>query len=198
MTEWQEHQDWERAWWGNCINTFGEETKQITYAHRMGLQMIRLGEHWPVYDLGSKSILDLGGGVVSMLLKTVNGKNLMVVDPILEECPEWVKNRYETAGIRFEDKPAEEFTSDTVYDECWMYNVLQHTKDPELIINNAKAFSKRIRIFEWIDCPPCIGHPHELKEDKLNTWLNGTGTTEYIGGENGCNGRAYYGSMKGN
>lgn len=78
------------------------------------------------------------------------------------------------------------------WDEVWIYNVLQHVEDPELIIKNAQVVSSVIRMFEWIDLPPHEGHPHELKEAELNKWLGGTGTTEWLN-ENNCYGRAYYG-----
>jgi len=32
---WQKAQRWEKDWWGNCTNTFGEETKQLLYANRI-------------------------------------------------------------------------------------------------------------------------------------------------------------------
>lgn len=184
---WTQDQSFESSWWGNCINTFGEETKQITYAHRMGLTVVPDNGHWPVYDMQGKSVVDLGGGPVSMLLKCKNVSGI-VVDPC--NYPDWIKERYKIAGIDYIVKPAEEFYTD-MFDECWIYNVLQHVMDPKKIIENARSFSKVIRIFEWIDLPAHIGHPHELKEEKLNDWLGAKGTTEQMN-ENGCYGKAYY------
>ena len=28
ITEWKKAAEWEREWWGNCVNTLGEEMKQ--------------------------------------------------------------------------------------------------------------------------------------------------------------------------
>lgn len=187
---WNNDQQFEAAWWGTCINTFGEETKQITYAHRMGIAMSPLDGHWPVYDLQGKSVLDIGGGPASMLLKAVNVTNPTVVDPC--PYPEWVKARYETGGIQHIIESGEAFRTAYTYDECWIYNVLQHVQDPEQVIRAAKQCSKTIRLFEWIDLPPHVGHPHELKSDRLDAWLDGTGQVENMN-ENGCNGMAYYG-----
>jgi len=189
--QWEEHQNCERSWWGNCTSTYGEETKQLTYADRMGLVSKSINGKWPQYDMQGKSLLDLGGGPVSILLKTINTSFRTVVDPC--NYPDWIKQRYEAANITYFKCEAENYISTRVYDECWIYNVLQHVQDPEQIIRTAKQYSKLIRIFEWIDIPPHDGHPHELKEHLLNLWLQGKGTIEKFNGENTCYGVAYYG-----
>ncbi len=188
----EEEQKWESDWWGKCLTTFGEETKQITYAHRMGLVIAPHPDwHWPVYDLEGKSVLDIGGGPVSILLKTMNPGRRTVVDPC--SYPEWVHARYKEAGINYVSQTGEDFSFvGNKFDECWIYNCLQHVRDPELIIKNARSHADLIRIFEWIDIPPCAGHPHELKAELLDHWLGGRGTVE-IPGENGCTALAYYG-----
>jgi hypothetical protein len=186
---WQEHQQWENNWWGDCINTFAEETKQITYAHRMGLVNQPDWGHWPRYDLQGKSILDLGGGPASMLLKTVNGDRLTVVDP--GNYPTWCMERYAVAGIDYLRREAEGFVAAAPFDECWIYNCLQHTIDPEEVVAVARKSARVVRLFEWVFIPPCPGHPHELRPELLNAWLGTTGTVEQMN-ENGCNGRAYY------
>lgn len=191
---WVHHQEFEQSWWGNCINTFGEEAKQITYAHRMGLYCINHNGHWPCYDMQGKSVIDLGGGPASMMLKTINASHLSVVDPCV--YPEWVYVRYQAAGIDYYRSPAEEYVPKRHFDECWIYNVLQHVQDPQKIIENAKKYSRVIRLFEWIDLEPHLGHPHELKEARLNSWLGSSGTVEALNGENNCHGKAYYGSFK--
>jgi 2-polyprenyl-3-methyl-5-hydroxy-6-metoxy-1,4-benzoquinol methylase len=193
---WHVEQEWERQWWGTCVNTFAEETKQITYAHRMGLQNVSDGAHWPYYDLEGKSVLDIGGGPVSMLLKTHNASYRKVVDPC--RYPAWVYARYEIAGINWDIAPGENFDLSHTYDEVWIYNVLQHTDDPELIIANAREVAQTIRIFEWIDIPAHPGHPQMLTKVKLDEWLQGDGTVEDFRGnhENGCNQVAYYGVFR--
>lgn len=190
--EWDEHQDFEAGWWGNCVNTYGEETKQLSYAHRMGLKQVNTDGHWPVYDMEGASVLDLGGGPASILLKATNLGRATVVDPC--EYPDWIRQRYTVAGVDYERVPAEQWTSEVTYDECWIYNVLQHVQDPERIIANARASAMIVRIFEWIDLPPHLGHPHELKAASLTSWLGGHGTVEQMN-ENGCVGRAFYGTF---
>lgn len=189
---WDDDQQWESEWWGNCSNTFGEETKQITYAHRMGLINSPYNGRWPEYDLDGKSVLDIGGGPVSMLLKTRNASVRTVVDPCT--YPEWVHARYMEVGIQYVVAPGEQLIIDHIFDEVWIYNVLQHVQDPALIIANAKRSGKLIRLFEWIDFPAHVGHPHELKADLLREWLGGVGHSEHMN-ENGCHGLAFYGTF---
>lgn len=191
---WEEHQDWEAQWWGNCIDTFGEEAKQISYAHRMGLVNKPRGEKWPSYDLEGKSVLDVGGGPVSMLLKCVNPGRMVIVDPCT--YPDWVYHRYEEAGISSLCDPGENIDQLPIgnFDEVWIYNVLQHTQDPAKIIANVKERASTLRIFEWVNIPACPGHPHELKAHLLQQWIDaGYGTVETMTGENNCFGTAFYG-----
>lgn len=144
-------QAFEKAWWGSCANTFGEEAKQITYAHRMGLVVVDDGSgHWPVYDLETKSVCDLGGGPTSMLLKCINGSRLTVVDPC--EYPNWVRQRYQECGIEYVIRGAEHYGVPRMYDECWFYNVLEHTAEAEFIVRAVATKIARVtRVFEWID-----------------------------------------------
>ena len=190
---WQEDQEWERQWWGDCLNTFAEETKQLTYAYKMGLSCYASLGKWPCYDLKGTRVLDIGGGPVSMLLKCENRGRSQVVDPC--KYPNWITYRYLKAGIEYVRDRGENIRTDEQWDEVWIYNVLQHTDDPELIVTNAKNLAPIVRLFEWIDIPPCEGHPQELKEESLNKWLNGTGTVEWLN-ENHCYGKSYYGVFK--
>lgn len=193
MTEWTAAQEYERAWWSDCANTFTEETKQLTYAYKMGLTAYSDGGHWPIYDLGGARVIDIGGGPVSMLLKCANlGPASTVIDPC--PYPDWVDGRYRAAGIDWWAGRGEDVEQGT-FDEAWIYNCLQHTEDPAAIVANARRVAPLIRIFEWIDMEPCDGHPQMLTEAGLNNWLGGVGTTEWLN-ENGCIGRSYYGVFK--
>lgn len=190
---WDQDQEWERDWWGNCANTYAEETKQLTYAHRMGLVNSPRDGMWPVYDLQGKSVLDIGGGPTSMLLRCVNAGTCVVADPC--SYPLWTRQRYADARIVVWECAGEELHHHSIggqFDEVWIYNVLQHTQDPERIIRHAQRAAPVIRIFEWIDIPPHPGHPQELKAEKLDSWLGGAGKVERMS-ENGCVGTAYYG-----
>jgi len=185
MQSWQQAQEFEFNWWGDCLDTIGEEIKQKTYHKKLGLID---------YDLKGKSVIDVGGGPVSLLLKFKNRGFCTVVDPL--NVPSWVKIRYEENHIQFKNKKAEDYKDTYIYDEAWIYNCLQHTENPQKIIKNVLSNARVIRMFEWINTPISDGHIHTLKEDLLNKWLGGEGKVETIN-ENGCIGTCFYGVFKG-
>jgi hypothetical protein len=185
-------QDFEREWWGTCQNTYGEETKQFTYAKYMELMPTHDGTHSPFsFDVMGKSIVDIGGGPSSLLLKCRNLRRGLVADPC--EYPDWVAQRYEASGIEYLRVPGERLVLNDVgtFDEAWVYNVLQHVDDPERVVYNARALAYTVRLFEWIDIPPHEGHPHMLTEENLNAWLGTRGTVGVLKGENECYGTYY-------
>lgn len=185
----QTDQQWEAAWHGNCVNSFGEEAKQLTYARLMGLVNTPLDGKWPVYNLYGSTVIDLGGGPASMLLKCVGGHGL-VVDPC--PYPDWVGERYAAAEIDYAPVKAEGFRLPDRFSECWIYNCLQHVEDPEQVIATARACAYTLRIFEWVEHGTAPGHPHDLHADDLNEWIGGTGQIGVVD-ENGATGLAYWG-----
>lgn len=190
---WADDQRWEAEWWGGCVNSYGEETKQLTYAHRMGIVNEPLDGHWPVYDLGGRSVVDLGGGPASLLLKCTNVRRATVVDPCA--YPEWVAARYKAARIGYVQLAAEDYPPPKRrFDEAWIYNVLQHVRDPLAVIEAAKASARLVRIFEWADTYAAPGHPQVIKPEMFAGWFSG-GRFEQMTGENGCVGLAFYGAF---
>jgi hypothetical protein len=195
MDIWNEAQAWEEDWWGLCLNTYGEEYKQLLYADRMGLKTFHDGKGPYNFNVQERKILDIGGGPVSLLLKCANLKAGKVVEPLA--LPAWVHLRYETAGIEFENIPGETI-DESGWDEVWIYNVLQHTYDPAQIIKNAQAAGKIIRLFEWLDTHQNIGHPQVLSAAILDDCLRGEGKVEVLNGQSNCHGKCYYGIFLGN
>lgn len=185
-------QQWEAAWWGDCTLTFGEEAKQLTYAHRMGLTNTPFEGKWPCYDLDGRSVIDLGGGPVSMLLKTRNATHRTVVDPC--PYPAWVEERYREAGIWLSRQNAEDYWEARLYDEVWIYNVLQHVLDPARVIHTALEHGRLLRIFEWVNTGIDEGHPHTLTQQQLEEWIGAPGTVEHVN-ENGAVGTAFHGAF---
>jgi len=197
MQNWKQAQQWEANWHGDCINSYWEETKQLIYAKKMGLKAQMINGKYPSYNLDNASILDIGGGATSILLKSINIGYCEIIDPL--PMPDWVINRYNSINhLYFINKPAEEYINNTSipFDEAWIYNCLQHTKNPQKVIQIAKKHSKIIRIFEWIENGISDGHIHNLTEKDLNKWLGGNGKIETLN-ENGCKGLSYYGIFKG-
>lgn len=186
-----EHQKFEASFWGNCVNTFCEEQKQYVYAKHMGLELVRTEDKAYGFDLAGKSILDIGGGPISLLLRCINLGDCCVVDPC--PYPEWTKMRYQCMGVQYLPIPGEIVENFPRKDEVWIYNVLQHTEDPEKIIRNAKAIAPVLRIFEWVEVPAHLGHPHELTRESLESWIGQSGNISYFDGDSYCYGKAFHG-----
>lgn len=175
----------EKDYWGDCCNTFDEDQKHYVYGRLMGL----IESHYRFYLPSNSKILDIGGGPSSMLLKRKGLGKGKVVDPI--DYPDWTKQRYAMMDIDVQVGLGEDVT-DTGFDEVWIYNCMQHAVDPEKIINNAKKAAPILRLFEWIDIPAHDGHPHELTEKSLDSWIGQKGHVTQLA-ESGCYGKAYYG-----
>lgn len=187
--------DYEMEFWQDCANTFHEEQKQFVYAVRMGLVPIWDCAHPPTFDLRGRSVIDIGGGPVSLLLKCINRSASVVVDP--GDFPPWVYERYKHCGIDLWKGNAEEIDDDLLsFDEAWIYNVLQHVQDPARVIEVARSHASIVSIFEWIDVPPYPGHPNILTRENLDEWLDGKGFVTELN-ESGAVGRAYYGVFVG-
>lgn len=177
--DWNETQKHEADYWGNCmgLRAWGEFAKQEMYAREMRL-WDDFGDNGELLMQG-RSVLDVGGGPVSMTLRCVGATRLVVVDPCV--WPASVHRRYQKYGIHFVRKPCEEldtvFTDGDQFDEVWIYNVLQHVQDPEKIVRNAlnrlDPVGGRLRIFEWCYIPADECHPHVLTPDGLMNWLAG-------------------------
>jgi hypothetical protein len=165
---------YEMDFWQDCVNTHHEEGKQFVAAKRMGLRADWAVGHPPTYDVQGRSVIDIGGGPVSILLKCSNRGRAVVADPGV--FPDWVLARYEHVGIEYWRTDGEDISGYT-FDEAWIYNVLQHVRDPALVIERARELASTIRIFEWIDIDPYAGHPHLLTEVFLNECLSSPGFT---------------------
>ena len=186
--------DFEADFWGPAVaNTWAEEWKQLKYMELMGFARTPTWRTQYSFDMGGRSVIDIGGGPCSILLKCENRGASAVVDP--GEWPEWVWGRYSAADIQFLNASGESFPSyDSAprivggFDLALIYNCLQHCEQPELVIANARTVAKTLCMFEWLDIP---GHPHELKADLLNKWAGREGHIVELKGESECFGRAW-------
>jgi glycosyltransferase involved in cell wall biosynthesis len=165
---------WESNWWKRVAHASADEArKQGLYARHMGLVFNDEG----LIDLDGKSVLDVGGGPMSLLLRTVNGGSLKIVDPL--DVPGWVEQRYSNNGIELDQSRAEEMREDG-WDEVWIYNVLQHTDRPAGVLRNARAAGRTLRIFEWVKTGVSDGHLHDLSTEFLEGILGPGGREETI------------------
>lgn len=193
------HSHFERDFWGTCANSFGEETKQILYMREMGFPLVRDWRSAFNFDFGGRSVIDIGGGPVSVLLKRVDDGASWVVDPMF--LPEWARRRYVETGVVYIEKSGETFTKLRAmrddegklrqFDVGLIYNCLQHVDDPAKVITNALRVSKTLRMFEWIDIPPHEGHPHMLTQSMLEEATGQRGVVKQFYGEYECTGRAW-------
>lgn len=55
--------------------------------------------------------------------------------------------------------------------EAWLFNCLQHVRDPELVISMCKEIADVIRFFEPVDYPTCVYHPHTFTQDDFVRWF---------------------------
>ena len=179
MTDrWEQAQAAEIAWWGHCEDTQNEEMKQRFYGRCMGLDtyLERNGLLIERYNLRGRSVLDLGGGPASLLLRCQNRGRGTVVDPA--HWPDWVYGRYRAAGIEYVSAPAEDVELTGWYDEVWLYNVLQHVRDPQAVVATAKRYGGTIRVFEWLDVPESEQHPHRFTKEQLDAMFGCCGRRE--------------------
>lgn len=139
----------------------------------MRLSQFAVPGHW--FDLGDKSILDIGGGPSSILLRCKNFSKAVVVDPC--DFPEWVAARYKAAGIEYVKKKAEKYQPSIRFDEAWLYNCLQHVQNLEKVIRLAKM-AKKVRVFEYLNIGVCDGHPHNLTKELLDGLFERQGLVE--------------------
>ncbi len=176
---WEDAQKHEADYWGNCLGmtAWGEFCKQEMYAREMGL-WDDYGNGLGELKMGQRSVLDVGGGPVSMTLRCINAYCPTVVDPC--EWPQSALRRYQKYGIHFVKTAAEEMDRYLLalnkYDEVWCYNVLQHVQDPAKVVKNALnrvGKGGKFRIFEWVYIPADICHPHVLTPEGILNWLAG-------------------------
>lgn len=176
---WEEAQAEEAGFWGDCGNTLGEEMKQLTYAKHMGLEFFHDGNSPYNLDFHDEPVLDVGGGPVSMLLKAKRqSASLDVADPC--HYPLWISRRYEASGITHIQEKGEALDQldPDHYGTVLMYNVLQHTEDPQKIFRNIYRALKPggvFRFFDWIDTATNTAHPISLHFDDMANMLKKAG-----------------------
>lgn len=187
--KWKIAQVKELEWWNRTfVNPFFEERKQILFAEKMGIPPNDIFQ----IDLEGRSVLDVGGGPVSLLLKCINGGRRTVVDPL--DFPDWIKQRYVAAGIEFKQQAAEDMEEEG-YDEVWLYNVLQHVKDPERVLEKAMKSAKILRIFEWIETGIDDMHLHSIHPSMIEKVTGQKGHNETIINVDGLLAKAFWGIM---
>lgn len=111
-------------------------------------------------ELKNKTILEIGPAYYPALLN-VNTKESYVVEPLFDQFPQQIRDLYNNKKINVLKCMAEDLDKVNLnFDEVWIFNLLQHVQDPEKVLNNAYQHSSKVRIFEPINLPTDICHPH--------------------------------------
>lgn len=118
-------------------------------------------------DLKGKSVIEIGPGRIAALLFCTNHKLSFVLEPTEYEG---VAHLYEKENLLVFKKTAEEIDLPRV-DEVWLFNLLQHVQDPDLLINKCKEVAKVIRFFEPVDLPTNLEHPFSFSMDDFKGYF---------------------------
>lgn len=82
--------------------------------------------------------------------------------PFPEHCP---------INIYWNQEAFEDFKPQFFADEVWLFNVLQHVRDPEKVVSKAKETAPVVRFFEPVDYPTCVYHPHTFSQADFERWF---------------------------
>jgi len=155
---WTKAQRAERDYWcptdpdAWIMRRAAEQEQLALYAGLLGLTP---------HTVQGRSVLDLGCGPQGMLQTMAPFlRRGMAVDPLMFAGQD--EARYAAAGITRVIEPAETFRAPNAerFDEVWCYNVLQHVMDPERVLETARAHADCVRLFEWLQVPASVVHPH--------------------------------------
>lgn len=133
-------------------------------------------------DVKDKFVVEVGAGPKGAILLTQgNFKRAVVVEPLIDKLPEDIRKCYEDMGVEISTEMYEDVDYPDV-DETWFFNVLQHVISPEKQLQKAKETSKVIRVFEPINYPPNLCHPHVLTPELFKSVLGEDFGNTYKGG----------------
>ena len=112
-------------------------------------------------DLAGKKIMEIGPGRISGLLFCSNYNTSYVVEPTEYDGIDhlYVNKKIEIIKERLEDAVLPDV------DEVWIFNLMQHVQDPDLLVKKCKEKSKIIRFFEPIDLPTNTEHPFTFSKN---------------------------------
>lgn len=108
-----------------------------------------------------KKILEVGSGVFPLGF-FLDWCDLTVVEPLYDKFDNDTKDLWKDKNVKVVPVPFEEMQVGKHYDEVWFINFLQHTIDPQLCLEKVKDIGVKIRVFEPINTPTNLQHPHSL------------------------------------
>jgi len=162
----------ELSFWSYYPSHLCELDKQSFCAKQVGL----LDQTSYVIDLQGKSVLEVGAGPNGLCLRASNGRR-KIIDAA--DYPEWVWKRYEYFGVEYENIMAEDM-NESGWDEVWLINCMQHTDNPDKVMDNIKKAGKVLRIFEWLNIPTDTNHKQSFTKEWYDKKLNICGKDIFI------------------
>lgn len=166
VTPWEIAQEAERGYWypgGDCSQLAERRARERGFqAWCAGL----LG----VPDAQPVSVLEIGAGPQGLLTRYgASARAKIAVEPMRLTFAD--AEAYAAKGVERHEMSIErwhERNLETMVDEVWMTNVLQHVKHPEAVIVIARAHAaRRVRLFEWVDEPVSVVHLHTIAAGDL-------------------------------
>tara|TARA_R110000744_G_scaffold149162_6_gene262280 strand:- start:187 stop:783 length:597 start_codon:yes stop_codon:yes gene_type:complete len=145
-------------------------------------------------DFKDKTIVEVGGARwPALFCCKSNFKKAYGIEPLLDRWSKEIKQGYLDNNIIPIKTPYELIDLGEV-DETWFFNVLQHAICPEEMLLKAKKTSKVIRVFEPINTPTNVPHPHSLTQETFTKVLGDFGHIYNGGSEpNSFSTDCYYG-----
>jgi hypothetical protein len=147
-------------------------------------------------DFKDKVIVEVGAGPRgSILLTEGNFKRGIIIEPLIDRWPSYIRECYEKIGVEIVAAPYEDLEIEEQVDETWFFNVVQHVLDPQEQLELAKKTSKVIRVFESIGSATDEAHPHFITKETFTDVLGDFGSIYEGGSEPGFHGAdCYYGT----
>jgi SAM-dependent methyltransferase len=123
-------------------------------------------------DFGEETLVDIGSGPIGLLTR-LNAKTRIAVDPLDMDNVDKSIQRIKAIG--------EELTlANNFADKVFLYNVLQHVWMPEKVLSEVYRVLKpdgTAHILEQLNLPTDNEHPHSLKLDMFENWLDSNNFT---------------------
>lgn len=112
------------------------------------------------------TVAEFGCGPGGMILETpLAAAGSYAIDP-LTFLPD-DEARFAKAGMQRVVMPGEHVPIEMTFEEAWVCNCLQHTLDPDAVMQVAARASQAVRVFEWMGVKTDHLHLHTLTEGRI-------------------------------
>lgn len=158
---WKKAQRFERKYWVKLLTDQPNLHESPWYPYVLSYFGLTDG-----YDFGDETVVDIGAGPVCALSR-VKALQRIAVDPLDYDSLDGTIERIKAQGENTTLPP------ETAH-RVLMYNVLQHVQSPERVLHEVARILKpagKAYILEQLDEPPSKGHPHMLKLDLFERWV---------------------------